>query len=293
MKGLTSSWTALAIVAGTLATASSAGAQTGSNFTEEEVKQFVEFHNKVRADAGAKAVAWDAKVAAWAQEWADHLAKTGKPEHRPKNKYGENIYWGGGKLAATLKAAEAWASEIKFYDGGNLTPDNLLKIGHYTAMIWDSTKRIGAGKATTGDGQLFVVGNYDPPGNMFGRKPVLKPEKVKEKDPVKPIPVTGNLVFKGTLSAKEKSRSVEVELTAGTSYTITMQADDTKKLDPFVKVYDADNKLLAENDDEAPGKLNSRLVFTPTKTGVYRIVATSYAESGQGEYTLAITPGKK
>lgn len=37
-------------------------------------------------------------------------------------------------------------------------------------MVWRATRYIGAGKATNAKGQIIIVGNYDPAGNMMGQK---------------------------------------------------------------------------------------------------------------------------
>ena len=39
--------------------------------------------------------------------------------------------------------------------------------------------------------------------------------------------------------------------------------------------------------------LNSRLLFTAPADGTYRLVATSFQQRGQGDYTLTITNWKK
>merc|ERR1712222_64977 len=56
-------------------------------------------HNAYRAKHGVAALKISAELNALAQEWAEHLIATGRFEHRPNNKNGENIYMSGGKAA--------------------------------------------------------------------------------------------------------------------------------------------------------------------------------------------------
>ena len=130
--------------------------------------------------------------------------------HRPsddskfKQKYGENIaVWGrtGEKridltkqydpgtvapnaVALWLKekpAFEALNSENMFRTGdeANKTDESGMPIvvGHYTQMIWKGTTRIGAARWVfrSADAEFVViVCNYDPPGNITGKKPTEK-----------------------------------------------------------------------------------------------------------------------
>lgn len=41
-----------------------------------------------------------------------------------------------------------------------------LRLGHFTAMVWQSTKKLGVGKAIASDGSSFVVARYFPAGNI-------------------------------------------------------------------------------------------------------------------------------
>lgn len=128
-------------------------------------------HNKVRADVGVGPLRWDDRLAATAQQWADHLAANGcRMRHRQPNAYGENLFQGTAGRYAALDAAKGWESEKKLYRGGVITKTNYAPIGHYTQMVWRETTRVGCGEALC-NGTLLVACNYDPPGNVLGRKP--------------------------------------------------------------------------------------------------------------------------
>lgn len=56
-----------------------------------------------------------------------------------------------------------------------------LSSGHFTAMVWKNTKKMGVGKASASDGSTFVVARYDPAGNVvnpgYYEENVLPPRK--------------------------------------------------------------------------------------------------------------------
>jgi pathogenesis-related protein 1 len=169
----------LAAVAGALWAADDK-AGTGSALSDDEAKALVAFHNEKRKEVKVPEVTWSKDVAAFAQEWADHVAETGEIMHRPrdgdfKQKYGENMAWGAGDFGVQDGAA-LWYGEKKAYDDGKQKlPDDLADIGHYTQMVWKTSLKIGAGKAVVKKGKLkgwtVIVCNYDPPGNYDGEKP--------------------------------------------------------------------------------------------------------------------------
>jgi pathogenesis-related protein 1 len=128
-------------------------------------------HNKVRAEVGVGPVKWSPAVAAYAQEWADHLAATTcKIAHRSGRKYGENMFEGTAGRYTALDAAKVWESEKKDYRGGALAESNWYPSGHYTQMVWRDSTALGCGEATCNK-SLIVACNYDPPGNVLGRRP--------------------------------------------------------------------------------------------------------------------------
>lgn len=43
-----------------------------------------------------------------------------------------------------------------------------LKTGHFTQIVWRDSREFGVGIAKNRSGQIFVVANYDPPGNFIG-----------------------------------------------------------------------------------------------------------------------------
>ena len=157
----------------------------GPPLSAMEVADLLRFHNRVRQEVGVGPVKWSPELAAFAQAWADELARTGTFRHRShepgpwQQKYGENIafFQGEGAETVVVKAAEIWYAEKKDYTPGTPIPADFstLKAGHYTQMVWRETTEIGAAKATirTGDlkGAMVIVSNYKPPGNMIGKTP--------------------------------------------------------------------------------------------------------------------------
>lgn len=76
-------------------------------------------------------------------------------------------------------------------------------------------------------------------------------------------------------------KSYDVNLRAGESYVISMRSSD---FDTYLRLEFAGKELA--RDDDGGGGLNSRIVFTPERTGDYRIIATSF--NGLGNFTLTV-----
>lgn len=148
----------------------------GSHLTPEEIRQLLASHNKARARVGLGPLAWSDRLALYAHEWADHLASTSRRmEHRPrsgrwKQEYGENLFMGTAGYYGVDDAVAMWEREKSAYDGGTINEFNVHACGHYTQLVWRTTKRIGCAKVECA-GNVIVVCNYDPPGNVLGQAP--------------------------------------------------------------------------------------------------------------------------
>lgn len=150
----------------------------GSDISQEDAQEALDFHNDVRNDVGSPDLEWSVELAEYAQEWADYLANENDCTlaHRntknmnPKG-FGENLYWGIGKEFTALDASKGWYSEIDLYTYTEVTNDNYHETGHYTQMVWKNTTEIGIGVAKCSDGAIIIVANYNPPGNVLGQKP--------------------------------------------------------------------------------------------------------------------------
>lgn len=128
-------------------------------------------HNKVRAEVGVAPLKWSPDLAAYAQEWADKLAAYGcRMAHRTGGRFGENLFQGSVGVYSALDASKAWEGEKALFKGEALTRSNFEPIGHYTQMVWRGSSTLGCGEAIC-DGTLIVACNYDPPGNVLGRRP--------------------------------------------------------------------------------------------------------------------------
>ena len=148
----------------------------GSRLSTGEMKTLLSLHNEARRDVGVAPLVWSKSLAVYAQLWADHLASTScRMEHRPrsgrwKQVYGENLLIGKTGYHGVEDAVRAWEGEKSGYHGATLNPSNWYPSGHYTQMVWKNTSRVGCAKAEC-RGNVIIVCNYDPPGNVLGQKP--------------------------------------------------------------------------------------------------------------------------
>jgi hypothetical protein len=135
-------------------------------------------HNQARAEMGEAPLVWNAALAASAQDWADHLAATGRFEHAPENRFapeGENLWAGTRGYYAPEAMVDAWAREKKFFRPGvfpdNSTTGHWEDVGHYTQMIWRATHEVGCARAASAAEDILVC-RYSEAGNYLGERPI-------------------------------------------------------------------------------------------------------------------------
>ncbi|KAE8582068.1 hypothetical protein XENTR_v10019926 [Xenopus tropicalis] len=128
--------------------------------------EFLQAHNKYREMHGAPPLQLSRQLCQSAQEWADQLAKLGTSQHSAaaEGSIGENIYERTGKEPTADHTVDSWYSEIKKYNFGS--PGYVPGTGHFTQVIWKESKEVGVGVATDGKGRHYVVGQYNPGGNI-------------------------------------------------------------------------------------------------------------------------------
>jgi len=130
-------------------------------------RAFIEAHNAARAKNCAPPLTWSPKIAKVAQAWANQLKAKGCVfGHSGNQTYGENL--GAGTIGALdpQSTVDMWYDEIKLYkfpDGGFS-----MKTGHFTQLVWRSTRQVGCGHVQCKGNDIFVC-NYDPPGNWEGQ----------------------------------------------------------------------------------------------------------------------------
>lgn len=139
---------------------------SGDKFEDE----FLKAHNEYRRKHGVPPLEISKKLCKYAEEWAKTIAKKGSMEHRDQNDYGENIFYAWSSdpnfTVSGKDPVDKWYSEIKDHPFGR--EPTSLGSGHFTQVVWEDTKEVGVGMAKSKEGQVYVVANYFPPGNVMG-----------------------------------------------------------------------------------------------------------------------------
>ena len=84
---------------------------------------------------------------------------------------------GGDALDKVYKqnATQQWYDEIKDYDFGE--PGFAQATGHFTQVVWKSTKKVGFGYAAN-ENYSYICARYNPAGNMEGDFPDNVPKLI-------------------------------------------------------------------------------------------------------------------
>ncbi|XP_028001865.1 Golgi-associated plant pathogenesis-related protein 1 isoform X1 [Eptesicus fuscus] len=138
-------------------------------------------HNEYRRQHGVPPLKLCKKLNREAQQYSEALASTRILKHSPESsrgQCGENLAWASYDQPGQ-EVADRWYNEIKNYNFQQ--PGFTSGTGHFTAMVWKNTKKMGVGKASASDGSSFVVARYFPAGNVvnqgFFEENVLPPKK--------------------------------------------------------------------------------------------------------------------
>lgn len=126
--------------------------------------------NSVRAAVGEASLVWSDRLANIAQEWANHLIATGEFKHHAAGQYGENLYEIIGGTATPQHVASAWTDEDRDYDVVTNSCARDTDCGHYTQIVWSTTRAVGCAVAASSNRQVWAC-EYYPPGNVTGYQP--------------------------------------------------------------------------------------------------------------------------
>lgn len=148
--------------------------------------EFVEAHNGWRSAVGVPPVAWADDLAQIAADWAKKLGddKSCTMEHSRRDDRkgtGENLYWASARrwndgrkevqAVQPKQIVDAWGSEVKDYDHGRNRCLAGRMCGHYTQVVWKSTREVGCARRVCANSTQVWVCNYRPAGNYVGRSP--------------------------------------------------------------------------------------------------------------------------
>jgi Cysteine-rich secretory protein family len=139
---------------------------------------WLEVHNRERAQMGVPPLVWDEALAARAAAWAQELARTDRFDHADQKQDGENLWIGTLNAYPPAAMVQAWIDEKVMFRPGRFPDVSTTKqwrdVGHYTQLIWYSSKRLGCGLASNAS-DSYLVCRYGPPGNWLGESPLGVP----------------------------------------------------------------------------------------------------------------------
>lgn len=121
-------------------------------------------------------------MTSYAKQRAYKIARSGYLWHTQGSKFGENLAWHSWTSTSCATLVKMWHDEVYRVTGNSrrqlLKQQNsnsfsmrslISQAGHFTQLIWNSSKKLGCAR-TTGARGVYLVCLYDPPGNIISRR---------------------------------------------------------------------------------------------------------------------------
>jgi pathogenesis-related protein 1 len=168
---------AFAAFAAVLVTAGCRAAEA-DGVTSAQADELVRAHNAWRRRVGVPSLRWATDLAARAQARAAYLAAHGcVMEHGPlPEDVGENLYLVGplhteGRtdeqfVVTATEVVDAWGAESADYSPAHDTCAANRQCGHYTQIVWTTTREVGCGMSVCPTLAQVWVCDYRPAGNI-------------------------------------------------------------------------------------------------------------------------------
>ncbi|CAO3633530.1 unnamed protein product [Cunninghamella echinulata] len=131
---------------------------SASGLSSSEISHVLDLHNSRRAKHSSPPLTWNEKAAAFAASWVSKC----NWGHSNNREYGENIAQGQRDFDQVLK--NWYDDEEEKYDFNN--PGFSPYSGHFSAVIWKSTKTVGCAVHDCPGGKYYSC-NYYEPGNYL------------------------------------------------------------------------------------------------------------------------------
>ncbi|KAK7319548.1 hypothetical protein RJT34_04270 [Clitoria ternatea] len=131
-------------------------------------EDYLEAHNKARAEVGVDPLKWNDTLAAYALKYGHSMIPKNCEMEHSMGPYGENLAGGSGAMSGR-DAVNMWVGEKPFYDpNSGECVDGCL---HYTQVVWRSSTDLGCARVKCLNDAVFIICNYYPIGNVYGEKP--------------------------------------------------------------------------------------------------------------------------
>lgn len=91
--------------------------------------------------------------------------------------------------------------------------------------------------------------------------------------------------YHGHLGVRHLEKEYPFKVVFGKTYAIDMESTE---LNSYLRLEEGQGQVVAENDDISKDNQNSHIIFHPSASGAFRIVATSSKQRGAGAYTIRV-----
>eukprot|EP00794_Sanderia_malayensis_P019050 gene19050-20963_t len=208
----------------------------GTNATDDGyASQGLEAHNTFRKIHNANEMVLDNEMSVGCEEYAKTLARSDSfVLQHSDSEDGENIAFKCAPASemSGKEATKNWYEEVCNKDYDFSSNIHTTSTGHYTQVVWKSSKKFGIGRHVKRKGPLictYVVARYRPPGNVDGkyndnvkRGSFDKDETCKKLDELAGIKADKRTIIKPTI----KRNKVESNRELPTSRIVNEEAGD-------------------------------------------------------------------